>query len=137
MVGHNVCHVSTYPFNSREFRAQWPEAASIPGHPVFYGDIRIHNDVWIGQGATLRGGLSIGSGAVLAAGSVVARDVPPYCIVAGNPASVIKIRYKADVISALLDIAWWDWEEDKIKEALPLLLSTNVDRFLATYGGKN
>lgn len=78
------------------------------------GQILIGNDVWIGNGATILGGVRIGNGGVVAAGSVVVKDVPPYAIVGGNPATVIKYRFPKDVIDKLQRIAWWNWSSEEI-----------------------
>ncbi|SCY86993.1 virginiamycin A acetyltransferase [Rhizobium sp. NFACC06-2] len=66
-------------------------------------------------------GVHIGAGAIVAAASVVARDAPPYAVVGGNPASIIRMRYSAEVINDLLDIAWWDWSIEKIEANLTSL----------------
>ncbi len=71
-------------------------------------------------------GVSIGAGAIVAAASVVARDVPPYAVVGGNPAAAIRMRYPAEVINDLLDIAWWDWSIDKIETNLTSLSSGDL-----------
>lgn len=68
---------------------------------------KIGNDVWIGQGAHVRAGVEIGEGSIVAAGAVVARDVPPYAIVAGNPATIKKYRFQPSLVEALLDARWW------------------------------
>lgn len=79
------------------------------------GQIIIENDVWIGSGATIMNGVTIHNGAIVAAKSVVTKDVPPYAIVGGNPAKLIRYRFPADVIEKLLTIAWWNWSSEEIK----------------------
>lgn len=78
------------------------------------GQILIGNDVWIGNGVTILGGVRIGDGAVVAADAVVVKDVPPYAIVGGNPAKVIKYRFSEDIIEKLRRIAWWNWSSFEI-----------------------
>ena len=87
--------------------------------------IKIGNDVWIGAGAIVvrKEGLEIGNGAVLGAGAVVTKSVPPYAIVAGVPARIIGWRFPENVIALLQELAWWDWEPEKVLEKLPLLTS--------------
>jgi len=80
------------------------------------GQILIQNDVWIGHGVTIMSGVTIRNGAVIAANSHVTKDVPPYAIVGGNPAKIIKYRFADEQISSLLDIAWWDWSDEFIKD---------------------
>lgn len=80
------------------------------------GSVIIQNDVWIGYGVTVMGGVTIHNGAVVAANSTVTKDVPPYAIVAGNPARVIKYRFDPDTIERLQRIQWWYWDEKTIKE---------------------
>ncbi len=81
----------------------------IPSKISRKGSIILQNDVWIGHGATVMAGVTLHNGCVVAAGSVVTRDVPPYAIVGGNPAKIIRYRFDDDTISALEKIAWWDW----------------------------
>lgn len=85
---------------------------------VFYNDIpaptMIGNDVWIGSNSTILGGVTVGDGSVIAAGAVVTRDVPPYAVVGGVPAKIIKYRFEPEKVQKLLDIKWWNWEDDKI-----------------------
>jgi len=102
------------------------------GHPACKGNIQIENDVWIGAKSIILSGVTIHSGAVVGAGSVVTKDIPAYSIVVGNPARVVKYRFELDIIEKLLDIAWWDWPQDtnKIKGEAPLLWSNNITTFI-------
>lgn len=80
------------------------------------GQVIIENEVWVGSGATIMGGVVIHSGAVVAAESVVTKDVPPYAIVGGNPAKIIKYRFEPEQIQKLLDIGWWYWDDAKLEQ---------------------
>lgn len=121
---HRIDWVTTFPFNKL-----WEEGKNIPGHPRTKGDILIGNDVWIATEAIIMSGVTIGDGAVIGARAVVTKDVPPYSIVAGNPAIMIKKRFDDKTIQRLLEIKWWDWDNSKIREALPLLLNNEIDNF--------
>ncbi|TCS84861.1 virginiamycin A acetyltransferase [Anseongella ginsenosidimutans] len=79
------------------------------------GPIDIGSDVWIGAGCALLSGVKIGNGAVIAANSVITKDVPAFAIVAGNPARVIKYRFSEEIITRLEEIQWWNWPDEKIK----------------------
>lgn len=81
------------------------------------GELIIENDCWIGRGATIMSGLTIRNGAIVAANAVVTKDVPPYAIVAGNPAKIVKYRFSQEIIEQLLRIKWWDWSPEQIVEA--------------------
>lgn len=122
---HRTDWVTTYPF-SRLF----PKAKRFPGHPRSKGDVIIGNDVWIGRDALILSGVEIGNGAVIAARSVVTKDVAPYSIVAGNPAKLVRFRFNKSITADLQKIAWWNWSMLKIAEALPLLLSSNKEAFI-------
>jgi virginiamycin A acetyltransferase len=100
------------------------------GHPACKGDITIENDVWIGANSTIMSGVTIHNGAIVAAGSVVTKDVPPYAIVAGNPGKIVKFRFTEEQIKNLLEISWWDWNEDRIKESAMTLWSRDIDFFI-------
>lgn len=129
---HRTDTVTTYPFKS--LRRFWPTAASAPDDHTSKGDVVIGNDVWIGQGVTILSGVHVGDGAVLAAGSVVTKDVPPYAVMAGNPARCVRHRFDEATVEKLLAIRWWDWPEHKVDEAVPLLTSPDLSNFLAVYG---
>ena len=81
----------------------------------------IGNDVWIGAGAKIISGVTVGDGAVIAAGAVVVRDIEPFSIVAGCPARAVKYRFDEGIREALEDLAWWSWDMDSIREASPAL----------------
>ena len=116
---HPMNGFTTYPF--RIFK---PETFGYKDLPV--KDTVVGHDVWIGQNAAIMPGVKIGAGAIVAAAAVVTRDVPPYAVVGGNPASIIRMRYPEDVIAELLEIAWWDWPLEKIEANLPALSSGDL-----------
>lgn len=122
---HRVDWITTYPFSGL-----WDSAKKIEGHPSTKGDIVIGNDVWIGTDAVIMSGVSIGDGAVIGARAVVTKDVPPYAVAVGNPASSVKKRFSEEQIKALLQIKWWDWEESRIEKALPMILNNDIETFL-------
>src|SRR6202011_4114641 len=95
--------------------------------------VRIGHDVWIGHGAIVLPGRSIGTGAVIAAGAIVTKDVPAYTIVAGNPARTIKRRFPESVASRLTSLAWWDWDHETLRGALPDFRKLAVEDLLAKY----
>ncbi|WP_305121102.1 CatB-related O-acetyltransferase [Desertivirga xinjiangensis] len=82
---------------------------------VSKGPIILGNDVWIGTQSVILTGVTIGDGAVVAANSVVTKDVPPYAIVGGTPAKVLKYRFSAEIIEKLLEVKWWEWAESKLR----------------------
>ncbi|WP_310550748.1 CatB-related O-acetyltransferase [Paenibacillus glufosinatiresistens] len=93
------------------------------------GQILIQNDVWIGHDVTVMPGVTIHNGAVVAANSHVVNDVPPYAIVGGNPARIIRYRFSEDIIKKLQTIQWWNWDDRKISENSAFFTDTNVERF--------
>ena len=110
----------------------WPEAAGVKGHPASKGDVVIGNDVWIAEGAVILSGVKIGDGAVIGSQAVVSKDVPPYAVVSGNPARLVKMRFDEDTIKMLLQIQWWNWPTEKIRQHLHLICSPKLDEFLRT-----
>jgi phosphonate metabolism protein (transferase hexapeptide repeat family) len=97
--------------------------------------VSIGHDVWIGHGATLLPGVTIGNGAVIGAGAVVSRDVPPYTIVGGVPARLIRERF-AEGMGARMDrLAWWDWSHDRLFDALADFRALSGEEFLERYEG--
>ena len=90
------------------------------------GDTVVGNDVWIGQNATILPGVKIGDGAIVGANAVVSKDVPPYSVVAGNPAKVKKYRFDEDTVDLLLQLKWWDRPIEEIKKMIPILSSNEV-----------
>ena len=114
--------ISTFPFAvfNPETMGLYTKNVSKKGNTI------IGNDVWIGHGAYILPGITIGDGAIIASGAVVTRDLAPYAIAGGNPAGVIRMRYSEDVIESLLQLGWWDWEIDRIEEALPAITSGDV-----------
>ena len=95
--------------------------------------VRIGHDVWIGHGAVILPGRSIGTGAVVAAGAIVTKDVPAYSIVGGNPARVIKRRFSESVAGRLTELAWWNWDHETLRRALPDFRQLDIEGFLEKY----
>jgi len=123
---HNTQWVSTYPF-----RLMFDLPGKLrDGHPASKGDVVIGSDVWLGYGATIFSGVQIGHGAVIAGQAVVTHDVPPYYIAAGNPARLVRPRFEAAQIQALLQIAWWDWPLERILGEVDGLSQGNIDAFI-------
>ena len=129
---HPVSWVSTFPF-----RINWDLPGKYEdGMPTTKGNIYVGSDVWIGSGCTILSGVCIGDGAVIAARSVVTKDVPPFAIVAGIPARIIRYRFDQNMIDRLLEIKWWNWADSKIKEYIDLLSSNDIIKFLCIVDGE-
>lgn len=122
---HRISSISTYPFHV--FGGVWAE--NTPPHLSqlpFKGDIVIGNDVWIGRKSAVMPGVKVGDGAIIAAYSVVTKDVEPYTLVGGNPAKPIKKRFDDELISLLLSLRWWDFEPEKLAGFLPVLCNSDL-----------
>jgi virginiamycin A acetyltransferase len=120
---HPTTWLTTYPFPI--FGNGW-EAAMPESWPV-KGDTNIGHDVWIGYGAVIMPGVTVGNGAIIATASVVTKDVLPYAIVGGNPAAVLRYRFDPATIERLQKVQWWDWEPAKVTRNVKALCSADVD----------
>ncbi len=124
---HAVDAVTTYPH-----RINWKlPGAFEDGFPTPTGDTIVGSDVWTCEGSLIMSGVTIGDGAIIAAGAVVTKDVPPYAIVGGNPAQLIRYRFGEEQRDALLEIRWWDWPEEEVRMAVPLIAGTDIGAFIA------
>lgn len=92
----------------------------------FKGDTVIGNDVWIGRESVIMPGVKIGDGSIIAAYSIVTKDIEPYSVVGGNPAKFIKKRFDDELIELLLQTRWWDFAPEKLVDILPLLCETDL-----------
>ena len=125
---HRTDTVTSYPFVT--FSPSWPSVPrDIPDH-ISKGDVSIGSDVWIGINAFIGAGITIGNGAVIGAHSVVTKSVPPYAVVVGNPARIIRFRFTSKIVSDLLEISWWDWPDEVVNEYLPMIMSTEIEKFI-------
>ncbi len=125
---HPMGGFSTYPFNMVGFTDK--PAFSADGL-TSRGDLVIGNDVWIGRDAVIMPGVTVGDGAIIGAHAVVAKDVPPYAVVVGNPGIVKHLRFDAAIISALLAIRWWDWPIETIQANVALIAGADIDALRA------
>lgn len=124
---HTLSSLSTYPFPL--FFEEWGlEKKDVINAWDNKGDIVIGNDVWIGYEAVVLAGVTIGDGAIIGTRAVVTKDVPPYTIVGGVPAKSIKKRFSEETISALLEIQWWNWSEERIARNIGAIQSGNVEQ---------
>jgi len=125
---HRSDWVSTFPFG--HIYQETFNNYDGHGHPSTKGDVIIGNDVWIGSDVTIMSGIKIGDGAIIANNSHVVKDVEPYSIVGGNPAKTIKYRFTPEQISKLLQIQWWNWDDEKINRFSPLICNSDIDNFI-------
>jgi virginiamycin A acetyltransferase len=122
---HKISGFSTYPFAI--FGSSWERVMPQHNELPFKGDTVIGNDVWIGYEAVIMPGVQIGDGAIIAAKSLVTKDVPPYTIVGGNPAKILRQRFPDATIKLLLEIAWWNWDIEKITTNLESIIGADIE----------
>ena len=127
---HRADWVTTFPLSVRLAG----DAHNPPGLPASKGDVVIGSDVWIGRGARILSGVTIGDGAVVGAYSVVTRDVRPYAVVTGVPAIERRRRFDDSIVDALLRIRWWEWPDEQILQARAELESGDIAGFIERYG---
>ena len=139
-LNHNYKNVvTTYPFDVDFVMEKICAGANITKITYFpeerrgdnHHQIIVGNDVWIGAGATLIGGVKIGSGAIIGTNAMVTKDVPPYAIAAGNPARIVNYRFDAETVEKFMAIKWWNWSVKKVYKNLPLIYDT--EKFLAKH----
>lgn len=122
---HKMSGFSTYPFQI--FGNGWEKVMPQLNELPYKGDTIVGNDVWIGYESVIMPGVKIGDGSIIAAKSVVVSNVPPYTIVGGNPAKLIKQRFTGEIVNALLEISWWNWKIEKISRHLDKIVSNDID----------
>ena len=120
---HQMNSVSTYPFYI--FNG-WKQVATKKEDLPYKGDTVIGNDVWIGQNVTFLPGVQVGDGCIIGANAVVASDIPPYSVVVGNPAKVIRKRFDDEMIELLEKLEWWNKTPNQIQKIIPLLSNSDV-----------
>jgi virginiamycin A acetyltransferase len=122
---HKMNAFSTYPFYIFEaWNTKTPPISEFP----LKGDTTIGNDVWIGENSTILAGVTIGDGAIIGTRSVVASDVEPYTIVCGNPAKPIRKRFDKETVEFLLNLKWWNWSIEKIKQNITILSNADIEK---------
>lgn len=124
---HNIKNITTHRLNVKY------NNKDVAGSLKYKGDIVIDNDVWVGNNVTLLPNIHIGDGAVIGTSAVVTKDIPPYAIVGGNPAKVLKYRFSKKQIKKLLKIKWWDWPLYQIYDNIELFETDNIDGFIEKF----
>ena len=125
---HKLDGFSTYPFQI--FGNGWEKVDPQPEELPHKGDTIIGNDVWIGYETAIMPGVQVGDGAIVAAKSVVVSDVPPYTIFGGNPAKRIRQRFDDEAIRSLLEVAWWNWDIEKITRNLEKIVAADIEALI-------
>ncbi|MGM3307152.1 CatB-related O-acetyltransferase [Anabaena sp. WFMT] len=123
---HKIDGISTYPFPI--FGHGWESGISNLMNLPNKGDIIVGNDVWIGYDSLIMPGVKIGDGAIIAARSVVVKDIPPYTIAGGNPAVPIKQRFSDEEVEVLLSVRWWDWDIEKITRNINVIMNGDIQK---------
>ena len=127
---HTLNSLSTYPFPL--FFEEWGlDRENVTASWDNKGDIVVGNDVWIGYEAVIMPGVTIGDGAIIGTRAVVTKDIAPYTVVGGVPAKPIRKRFPDETIQSLLEVKWWEWSEERIRENIEAIQSGNIDRLTA------
>ena len=124
---HPMDRVTTYPLR---IMRRLPGAGT-DGYPWTKGNVHVGSDVWLGYGAVVLSGVTIGDGAIVGACSVVTSDVPAYAVVGGVPARILRYRCEERARDALLELAWWDWPDDEIERVVELLCGSDVQALIS------
>jgi virginiamycin A acetyltransferase len=127
-IDHACMHYPTV--STFRFRSHYPNS----NYPIGKdrGAIIIGSDCLIGTEAMIFGGVTVGHGSIVGARAVITKDIPPFAIVAGNPAKIIRYRFEKNVIDQLMKIQWWNWEKEKVERNLDLL--ADINKFLEIHG---
>lgn len=129
---HHTDWVTTYLFPAYE-----ENCGHITNWALTKGNVTIGNDVWLCANCVILSGVTIGDGAVIANSAVVTKDVPPFAIVGGNPAKIIRWRFDEPTRMALLESKWWDWPQHEILNVADKLCTDNIKQFLEYVKGRN
>ena len=122
---HQMNSVTTYPFYIfKGWEQEPPKKEDLP----YKGDTVVGNDVWFGQNVTVLPGVHIGDGCIIGANSVIGSDIPPYSVVVGNPARIIRKRFDDEMIELLEQLQWWNRSEKQIQKLIPILSSNDIDK---------
>ena len=128
--GHRYEWISSFPFFYMSEVESFHDSKD-GYHPA--GDTVVGNDVWVGSEAMVMPGITIGDGAVIGSRALVTKDVEPYSVIGGNPAKLIKKRFCDRHVELLLEMKWWEWEDLRLKEAIPILCSNDIDKLYEFY----
>lgn len=120
---HQINAFTAYPFSI--FGNGWERVTPTTDDLPYKGDTVVGNDVWIGYDSLIMPGVQIGNGVIIASRSVVVNDIQPYTIVGGNPAKLIRKRFRQEIIDLLQEVRWWDWPAEKITRHLEALTSND------------
>lgn len=126
MGGHTLDMLSTSPIFTEALNATKTQWVPKDVHAAEDKRVIIGSDVWVGSHVLINGGVKVGHGAVIGAGAVVVKDVPPYAIVGGVPAKVIRYRFSPEIIQRLLELEWWNMDEEILKENICFFQRDNI-----------